>query len=106
MQKPILHCYIEKDTNGSWFAICIDLNLCLNASSSSEAKTQLLEMIHAYIKEAATSDRPHFDDLIPRRAPVRFVLKYYWYWFLNHIANFKKKFDIFTERYPIALKGC
>lgn len=72
-----LRCYLEQDRDGSWFAMCIDLNLYSRAGSANEAKRHLTEIISEYVREALTIDKAHVTDLLPRRAPLPFVLKFY-----------------------------
>lgn len=73
----ILRCYVEKDSDGTWFAMCIDLNLYARADSDREAKKKLHGFIKDYINEALTTDSEYIGSLIPRRAPVSFRLKYH-----------------------------
>jgi hypothetical protein len=81
----ILRCFAQQDPDGSWFAMCLDLNLYARAGSLPEVKEQLREIMAEYIREAATEDREYADDLLGRRTPVRFWLRYYWYKFLIFI---------------------
>lgn len=73
-----LRCYAERDPDGSWFAICIDLNLYARADSLRAAKRELHTIIGEYVREAFGEDREHFHALMfHRKAPLSFVLKYY-----------------------------
>jgi len=72
-----LRCYVERDPDGSWFAVCIDLNLYARAASLRDAKHELSSIIAEYVREALTVDKAHADDLLPRRAPLQFVMKFY-----------------------------
>lgn len=82
-----LRCYAEKQANQNWFAICVDLNLCAEGDSFHEARKKLLDIIYDYAEEACTIDKEHFSDLIPRKAPLNFVLKYKFYKFLADTKN-------------------
>jgi predicted RNase H-like HicB family nuclease len=72
-----LRCYAERDRDGSWFAMCIDLNLYARADSLRDAKRELSVIITEYVREALTVDKKYATDLLPRRAPFPFVLKFY-----------------------------
>jgi hypothetical protein len=73
----ILRCYLERESDGSWFAICLDLNLTAQADSAKEAKEKLHAHIARYVREALTVDRAYIEDLLPRRAPLSFFIRYY-----------------------------
>ncbi len=72
----VLRCYAEQEPNGSWFAMCIDLNLCAEAGSVKEAKSKLTEIIHDYMTDVLTrfNDSP---ELLQRTAPLSFVFRYH-----------------------------
>lgn len=73
----VLRCYAERDDD-SWFAICLDLNIYARGDTFDAARVDLMNQTKQYIQEAVTVDYEHFHDLIPRRAPARFWLKYGW----------------------------
>ena len=83
----MLRGYIERDTDGSWFAICIDINIYARADSAKEAKKKLDRYVNEYIEEACGTDREHVHDLVPRPAPLRFVLKYHVYRIISQIQK-------------------
>ena len=79
MAKPnvgVLRCYAERDSDGTWFAMCLDLNLYVRADSDGEAQQQLHQIIVDHlnaVREMPTEDR---GGLVPRPAPLRFRLRY------------------------------
>ncbi|CUS33508.1 conserved hypothetical protein [Candidatus Nitrospira nitrificans] len=73
----ILRCYAEQDTDGTWFAICLDLNLYARGDSFEEVRVKLNKLTTCYLKEAYERDSVYFSDLIPRRAPAYFWARYY-----------------------------
>lgn len=77
-RNGVLHvrCYARRQKDGSWFAICLDLNLCVDAGSFAEAKRRLHEVTLEYLVEAYGADRKHLGQLVPRRAPLYFWLEY------------------------------
>ena len=91
----VLRCYVEKEDDGAWFSICLDLNLYARADSQAEARSKLDKVILEYVIEAFTVDRPYIDSLMPRRAPASFWIRY---WFaktwlkITHISNAIKTF--------------
>ena len=72
----VLRGYAEKSDDGSWFAICLDLNIYARSDSPEHAIERVQQFIHDYVSEAYTEDREHFADLIPRRAPLYFWMRY------------------------------
>lgn len=93
-----LRCYAERD-DGSWFAICLPLNLYARGDTFEEARTKLHDLIAHYVREALTVHADHIDDLIPRRAPLYFCVRYAfarcWIHFHNaHSALSRRQFDM------------
>lgn len=73
----IVRCYAEQEKDGTWFAMCIDLNLYACGDSDSEAKRKLHGFIRNYVNEALTVDSEYIESLIPRPAPIGFRIKYH-----------------------------
>lgn len=73
----MLKCYAERERDGSWFAVCIDLNLVAQGESLDSVKIKLHQQVRDYLEEAVTDDAAYFGDLIPRPAPLSFRLKFY-----------------------------
>lgn len=71
-----IRCYVERERDGSWFAMCIDLNLCAQAGSIEEAKSHLDAIVRDYLIDAFTQYRGN-PELLTRRAPLSFVLRYH-----------------------------
>jgi predicted RNase H-like HicB family nuclease len=71
-----VRCYAHRDDDGSWFAICLDLNLYSRGDTYREARDKLEGIMQQYVDEAFSADREHIRDLIPRRAPLRYWLLY------------------------------
>lgn len=76
----VLRCYAEREEDGSWFAICLYLNIYARGNSAEEVKARLRSFVREYLKEAVTKDREHFSDLVPRRAPAYFWARYFRIW--------------------------
>jgi len=101
--KLILRCYVAKEKDKDWYAVCIDLNLIASGDNSNQAKNKLHKMIVDYVYEAFTVDSKYFDQLIPRKAPFYFQVRYYYISFLYHLRNFihYTKAQLYTEHLPL-----
>lgn len=80
MRRPedlLLRCFAEQDRDGSWFAICIDLNLYARADSLEAVKGELHAIICEYVSEAVNEDREYAGDLLHRPAPLYFRARYW-----------------------------
>lgn len=100
--KPIdlkLRGYIQKEQDGSWLAVCIDLNLVAQGDTSKEARNKLHNIINDYLVEAFTEDNQYFDDLVPRKTPFIFLLRYYWLSLLSRLHVVSSA--LFTEHLPL-----
>lgn len=77
IKQLLLRCYAEREANGQWFAICLDLNIAAQADSHQEVKEKLHAQILRYVREALTVDAQYAEGLLERRAPIGFFLRYY-----------------------------
>ena len=78
--KPIevmLRGYVVPD-GGSYFAICLELNIYARGETYEEAAENCFRYICEYVEEALTDDAEHAGNLLRRRAPMKFWLRY-WY---------------------------
>jgi hypothetical protein len=107
IMKPgnlVLRCYIEREKDGSWFAICLDLNLTAQADNAKEAQDKLHAHIVRYVREALTVDAQYLEDLLPRRAPIGFFIRYYAIKAAHFLYMNRKRRDakrIFNEHLPV-----
>lgn len=77
VENLVVRCYAQQ-SDGIWQAICIDLNLAAQADSLNEAKRKLEAQIVEYIYDAiAGEDRAIGVELLSRRAPLEFRIRYY-----------------------------
>lgn len=67
-----------------WVAMCLDLDLVVQADTAEQAKRMLREQIRSYIEEAMTVDVKHAAALLSRRAPLRYFAAYYGIKWFNH----------------------
>lgn len=98
IEQLILKCYVEQE-EGSWVAVCLDLNLAAQAETKHLAKASLESMIKSYVDEAFTVDREYADQLLTRKAPIQLWLRYYLIRFMSAIH--KNKRSVFREVMPL-----
>ena len=85
----VVRCYAQKKGE-IWQAICLDLNLAVHGDDLNDVKERLAAMVDSYVYDALVGeDRAYSDQLLSRKAPVWFWVKYYWYKAANS-ANFAK----------------
>lgn len=92
----VLRCYAERDRDGTWFAMCLDLNLYARGDTFDEARTKLDGILHGYIRDALTIDKQYIADLVRRPAPVYFWMRYWLARCLHriHRARCNKEFSL------------
>lgn len=96
-----LRCYGKRDDDGSWFTICLELNLYARGDSFSEAKEKLRKLVIGYMREALTKDREHFSDLVPRPAPMYFWAQYFCAWCAAKVHHHTKNLMKFKLPLPM-----
>ena len=99
----ILRCYGERKGH-VWQAFCIDLGLATQGESFQEARDKLHGQIASYMQEAlAGEDREYADQLLSRKSPLGFRLRYHFYSLLCYFDTAKKSIcQIFTEVMPLS----
>ena len=104
----ILHCYFEKDGD-QWLAFCLDFSLVAQAETLEEAHHKLEEQMVSYVTDATTGeDRAYGSQLLTRRAPLRYWLKFYVVRFRQwrrHAGSLKRKRAV-LEPMPMAPAIC
>jgi len=80
LKELVLRCFAEREADGSWFAMCLELNLYSRGGSFEEDRKNLHSAISSYLRDAVTKDREYIADLIPRPAPLYFWLRYLFIW--------------------------
>lgn len=76
----VLHGYAEQVDARVWQAFCLDLNLAAQGETCQEAHQKLLSMVVSYLEDALLGeDQEHAAELLSRKAPLKFWLKYYWF---------------------------
>ncbi len=100
LKNLVLRCYAEREADGSWFTMCLDLNLYARGDSFDHSRKKLHDVISAYLRDSLTVDSEYVGDLIPRRAPLRFWLRYGFIWCCVQLRNAA---DVRKFKEPIAL---
>ena len=64
-----------------WTLMCLDFSLAVQAETLPDAKAKLDQQIRMYLVDALVGqDREHAEDLLCRRAPLQYWLKFYWHY--------------------------
>ncbi len=87
---------MQRDTY--WVAMCIDLDLAVQASSAVEAQKLLREQMISYVSEAIEIDQAHAAELLHRRAPVGYFVMYY----VAKLLSVTKKHQSYESAMPMA----
>jgi hypothetical protein len=83
----VLSCIAEKQGD-QWQALCLDLCLAAQADTMDEARDKLEAMIADFVLEATDGpDKDYADQLLNRRAPLKYWLRYYAYLALSHLQS-------------------
>ena len=74
----ILRCYAHRTEKGNLVGVCIDLDICVEASTEAELKRKMSDAISSYLESVLdTEDPASVPDLLVRRAPLRDLAIYY-----------------------------
>ena len=100
-KQRILRCYAEKK-DGIWQAFCIDLNLAAQGETHDEVRTKLHQQIVSYLYDALEGeDKEYATQLLDRKAPMVFRIKYAFYRIKKHFYKAKDGINhIFNEIIP------
>lgn len=83
----VIRCYAEKE-NELWIAVCLDFCLATQGYSLNEAREKLENQITDYVYDAlAGEDSEYASQLLTRKAPLNFWLRYYWLKFKSVFLN-------------------
>jgi hypothetical protein len=83
----ILRCFALR-RNGYWVAMCVDLDLAVQADSAHEVKRLLREQIVSYVSDVYGDDQQFAVQLLSRRAPLRYFAIYYGIKWFNHARRY------------------
>ena len=105
--KLVLRCYACGGGQERWYAVCLELNLAVEADTLHEIKVKMKDAIFTYLDTVLdTDDIDSIPYLLYRPAPIRDWAVYYFIKALNFITNPPRKL-IFKEAIPVHLAcGC
>jgi RecA/RadA recombinase len=72
----VLRC-LALQRKGYWVAMCVDLDLVVQADTSAQARRMLGAQITSYVAQAVGIDSAHASALLQRKAPLRYRMLYY-----------------------------
>nr|VFK47410.1 MAG: hypothetical protein BECKTC1821E_GA0114239_10841 [Candidatus Kentron sp. TC]VFK48559.1 MAG: hypothetical protein BECKTC1821D_GA0114238_10621 [Candidatus Kentron sp. TC]VFK61896.1 MAG: hypothetical protein BECKTC1821F_GA0114240_10651 [Candidatus Kentron sp. TC] len=87
-RSKLLHCYVEKK-EGIWQAFCLDFTLAAQGESRDDSIKKLELMIEEYVHDAVYGEnKKHAKQLLSRRAPLVYWVKYYVHKVLLHVLRY------------------
>jgi len=96
----ILRCFGKKQKDGTWYGLCLNFDIAVEAQSRDELKVNLKEAILSYLESVRdTDDHESIPALIKRRSPFKDRAYYYWLNLLVTLNNFSDNFT-FKELVP------
>lgn len=99
-----LRCYAYQRRDGSWYAVCIDLNLDAEAPSLNAVRASLEHAITGYLQTVLeTGDKESLLHLIRRPAPTKDFVRYHTIKTFKRAARFIRSCVTFQEPVPMQL---
>lgn len=86
----LVRCVAFKE-GGQWVGVCLNFDLAAQADTLQEVQDALDDQVRTYIREAlAGPDRAFAPDLLRRRAPLKYWIRYWMALFAHKLrVNFK-----------------
>ena len=85
-----LHVYGEY-LNGQWSLMCLDFSLAVQSETLSCAQTKLSQQIEMYIKDVQEQDSAFESQLLSRKAPSVYWLKFYFFLIIQALTHQVKR---------------
>ena len=77
-KQLLLRCYSEREAQGVWVGVCIDLGLAVQGASHREVRIKLEQQIFSYVEDALVGkDREFAGQLLRRKSPWQLVVRYH-----------------------------
>lgn len=100
-RKLLLRVYGER-SGGQWSLVSLDFALAAQADTLEEAKTLLESQIAEYVTDALVGDdKAHAEELLSRRAPLKYWVKYGIARIIQKINGSKNGDRAFKETMPL-----
>lgn len=84
-----------------WVAMCIDLDLTVQATTAPQARKLLKAQITSYVADAVSVDEEHAAYLLHRKAPLRYRCLYH----LAKMVNATKRRQSYEAAMPLVPVG-
>lgn len=99
-ESLVLRC-MALQRRGYWVAMCIDLDLAVQATTVAQARKLLKEQMATYVTDALTVDAEHAGVLLKRKAPLRYRLMYRF----SKLVNTHKRKQTYEAAMPLVPAG-
>jgi hypothetical protein len=77
MAERYLRCFANRDKDGGWQAVCIDLDIAAQGRSLHEVRKMLSRSISMYLDEVGKEDAATRQQLLRRQAPWSVRARYH-----------------------------
>ena len=93
--------YVREVARGRHLAVCLTLNLMVEAPTQRKALGELHGLMSAYIQDAIENNE--LDQFVPRRAPLQFYIEYLAGRTKNRLVAAQRTFKAFKDchRLPV-----
>ena len=99
-RRLLLKIYGEKNGD-QWSLVCLDFSLAAQGSSHAEAKAILESQIREYLVDAIGEDREHAPELLSRRAPMIYWIKWWIGYVCKKLGGTPRGSEAFREAMPL-----
>jgi len=87
-ENLVLRCYGYRKKDGTWYGLCLDLNIAAEAGNRDELVKKIGDMIKSYLVTVFdTDDKGSIPHLLKRKAPISDWLHYYILKLILYIKN-------------------
>lgn len=88
-KKFVLRCLAYRKTPNLWLAVCLDLNVVTEGTTLREVQVKTHDAVQAYLETVL--ERGWEKELLSRKAPPRYWLRWYLYKAQHHLRTFRDK---------------
>lgn len=101
--KLILRCYGYRTRKGTWYGVCLNFDIAVEANSQDQLRQKMHDVLVSYLETVTdTENKTSIPYLLSRRAPIKDWLTYYGIRILLFIRNFPNNFT-FKDTVPFHL---
>jgi predicted RNase H-like HicB family nuclease len=103
-ENLILRCYAHRTDKHNWVAVCLELNLAVEADSVEALREKMSDAIEGYIETLLdTNDPASIPELLHRRAPFLDWIKYYLIRLIIRIKRLSRRLVVYKQSIPFHL---